>query len=534
MIKWLIVILTLAGLLRIVGLNKIPPELFGDEIDVGYQAYSLLKTGRDIYNQPIPTYIRSLAEPRAPLLMYAIIPTIATAGLNEWGVRLTPAIFGVLGILALFILTYTLTKSSVIALMSMTILTIMPWHIHYSRAGFEVTLMLTLITLATALFLRKRQVLSYIFFALTVYTYSTAVLFVPLLILALWVFTKPKIISWGLLIFIVLLLPFGYQTLRGQTGKRFSTISIASNPEIAQNLTRYRAYNNSVGGKFLYNRYTELTRLFVTNYVEAFSSDFLFVRGDPDYRHSYQFTGELFSVFILLLIPGIIYLANRRQWLILVWLLLAPVSSALTFDGGNHATRLFLMTVPLAIIVGSGAFWIFSKSKIALVGVFIIWLYTFCQAGFYYAKIYPIESWRWWGVGYKDSMQNVANLAGDYSRVFINNTYEPALMRFLFWTKYDPAKFHKVFIIDQSQENIVSGYDGFSLDGKYFFGAFNDNARVNGISNLLMPNSLYLISQRDDVSGDWDWQKTPPAGVSVKSVINNPYGQRLFYLVSKK
>ena len=92
--KWLIAILALAGFLRIVGLNIVPPELFGDEIDVGYQAYSLLHTGQDLYRQILPTYIRSLSEPRAPLLMYATVPTIAAFGNTAWGVRIPSAVWG--------------------------------------------------------------------------------------------------------------------------------------------------------------------------------------------------------------------------------------------------------------------------------------------------------------------------------------------------------------------------------------------------------------------------------------------------------
>src|SRR3990172_13232877 len=98
------IILALSLLLRVGLLDKVPAELFGDEIDVGYQAYSLLKTGKDLYGQVLPTYIHSLSEWRAPLLMYATVPTIALFGPNEWGVRLPEAIFGSIAPLILFLL----------------------------------------------------------------------------------------------------------------------------------------------------------------------------------------------------------------------------------------------------------------------------------------------------------------------------------------------------------------------------------------------------------------------------------------------
>ena len=71
--------------------------MFGDEVDVGYQAYSLFKTGRDLYAQAFPTYIHSLSEWRAPLLMYATVPTVAAFGTSELGVRLPQVIFEEVG-----------------------------------------------------------------------------------------------------------------------------------------------------------------------------------------------------------------------------------------------------------------------------------------------------------------------------------------------------------------------------------------------------------------------------------------------------
>ena len=102
MIKWLGLILALGLVLRLIMMATIPGELFGDEVDVGYQAYSLFKTGKDLYGQTLPLYIHSLSEWRAPLLMYATVPTIAVFGLNEYGVRLPEVILGALAPLILF------------------------------------------------------------------------------------------------------------------------------------------------------------------------------------------------------------------------------------------------------------------------------------------------------------------------------------------------------------------------------------------------------------------------------------------------
>ena len=104
-------IVVLSGFLRIPFLNTVPPELFGDELDVGYQAFSLLHTGKDLYNQTLPVMVHSLSEWRLPLIVYQTIPTIKLFGLNEWGVRLPEAIFGILAIPLIFLLVHQVSPN---------------------------------------------------------------------------------------------------------------------------------------------------------------------------------------------------------------------------------------------------------------------------------------------------------------------------------------------------------------------------------------------------------------------------------------
>jgi len=83
---WLCLILVVALFLRTYRLDYL--ELFGDELDVGYQSYSLVTTGRDYKGNFLPTYIHSFSEWRAPGLMYVMMPFISIFGLDEWGLGL--------------------------------------------------------------------------------------------------------------------------------------------------------------------------------------------------------------------------------------------------------------------------------------------------------------------------------------------------------------------------------------------------------------------------------------------------------------
>lgn len=149
LIAWLVFS---ASVLRFTKLNQYPPALFSDEVDLGYQAYSFLKTGADYFGNKFPISFRSFADFRSPVYLYSAVGTISIFGLNEWGVRLPAAVFGVLGILTFFLLILQVSKNFAFSLLSALVLTVLPWHIHYSRAGFEVTALFFFLCLGFWLF----------------------------------------------------------------------------------------------------------------------------------------------------------------------------------------------------------------------------------------------------------------------------------------------------------------------------------------------------------------------------------------------
>ncbi len=533
--KWLLLsILVLAGVIRGWGIDKVPPELFGDELDVGYQTYSLLKTGQDLYGQTLPTYIHSLAEWRAPLLMYATVPSVAVLGLNEWGVRVPEVVFGVLAIPLMFLLVYETTRSKTAAILSCLLLALTPWHIYYSRAAFEVVLLVDLIMAGTLLFLKQRWLSAALFFALAMYCYSTAVVFVPLWLVCLGLTTRraPKLRAVGL--WVVLLLPLAYHIVAGPARERFGTLSIFRDEQVIKEVLIKRQQYPSAVSKLFNNRYERIANIFAKNYAESFSTEFLLIRGDPVYRHSIQTTGQLLLPMGLLLAVGLYSLAKRKHWVWLVWLMLAPLPASLTQGGGHHATRLMLMLPPLVAACGMGLAQIWEWRRWAGGVTLLVILSFFVQNAYIYTVEYPVESWRWWEVGYKDAITSLNQVADNYQQVFIINTYEPALIRYLFWTHYDPAKFHQEFTIDQPQPGIAPNYDGFALGSKVIFGQFSEESGHVDMASRLLPGAIYLISQREDVAGDWDWRTSPPAGVKVIHTSTNLTNQPVFYLITKE
>src|SRR6185369_5508609 len=98
----LFVVVILAFSLRIYKVTSIPPSLNWDEVSIGYNAYSIFKTGRDEWGVRLPLHFKSYGEYKLPAQIYASIPGIYVFGLNELGVRITPVIYGTLTVFLLY------------------------------------------------------------------------------------------------------------------------------------------------------------------------------------------------------------------------------------------------------------------------------------------------------------------------------------------------------------------------------------------------------------------------------------------------
>lgn len=538
----LVLILLLALGLRVYHLNSNPGSLFGDEIDVGYQAYSLLQTGQDLYGNSWPVLLHSLSEYRAPLFIYSAVPFIGAFGLNEWGVRLPAAFWGLLGILGTYFLTSKLFNSKV-GLFSALSLSFSPWHIQYSRAAFESTMLLSFIVFGVYFFILGQSKKLYlipaaILFALTPYIYSTAVVLMPVLGLLLVFIYREKmlenirIIFVAASLFIIVLTPYFLLTVSGKAGERFSMISIFTDQVLQDKVTLSQKFGGDTSSpveRFFHNKPLIWTQVFTLNYLRSFSPEFLFTQGDPNFRQSIHEMGEMFYFELILLVFGLFLIVktkNRSRAVILGWLLAAPLPAALTADGGFHATRTFLMLVPLSVITSLALVEILDKKNIAfkyltvLIAVLFIFNCTFYLHRYFIH--YPVESWQAWQYGFKESMQFVKDNEDSYQHVLINNSYEPALERFLFWYQYSPGNFHTNFKTDKPEKNIATGFDGFRLDNKFVFGKFN-----GPIEALVDSKTLYVASARDDVTNP---QILSDPRVKLLKTIYSPTQQPIFYI----
>lgn len=540
----IIILIILSFLVRVWRLDNL--SLFGDEIDVGYQAYSLSQTGRDYKGNFLPFYIQSLAESRAPLLIYTVIPFISFFGLNQVGVRLAPILFGILSIYLIYKLVLLLSKSQPLSLISAAVLSLMPWHFHYSRAAFEVTLLISLILAGTYffyLFVRylknKFLYLSIIFFGLSFYTYNTANIFVPLLVIFL-IFTnfktiktklKPTLLLTASGLTLLFILPLIKEIFYGQAATRFSSLSIINNPQIIDQIvtkrTTFSAANPQLESVFHNKPQKYLTEI-LKNYIKSFSLDFLFLTGDIlNVRHSIPGFGQIFTVFLPFLIFGLfsLNLKNSLSNLMLFWLLLSPLPSSLTINGGTHATRLFLMVIPLAYFIALGIVKLFQSKTSPILYLLLAAILTFQVTAFTheYFVHYPKDSFENWNYGYQQIFENIPK---DFNRLYISNAKYNSLLPYLFYQKYPPQKFINDQVVDNGPQ--------FNLNHQItFINDWPSPDHLNDIKTNAQSQDVFVLFQGKDIPGDMNLSQRPISGFATIKTVYNPNHTILTQIIQK-
>jgi len=540
----------------------VPPSLFGDELDVGYQAYSILKTGKDYSGRMIPLQFRSFTEYRTPLYLYSAVPTVAVFGITPLGVRLPAVFFGVCGVIAIYLLVSEITGSKVLGTLSSLLLAVSPWHIHYSRAGFEVTLLLSLFIFGLYFFLRGLRspqwfIPSAVFLVLTPWAYSTAQLYLPLTIfflLILWsrnIF-RPKAKGYVLisgLIFLFISIPYAWSTYFGGGTDRFSSLSIFNNPVMEGSVGEKRFEDglmlpliSKIGlDRVFHNKYVFFLDEFGKNYIKTFSTEFLFLSGDGNPRHNSSGTGELYTIEAVLLLIGLhfLYKANidkRKKWLVVILLLTASIPSSLTIDGSNHATRLILLLIPLTIIVSYGLYGLCEVvlqryKKVLIVLIALSYLASFVSYQHFYWIHFPLATEKSWQYGWQQVVNEAMKYSGQYQRVIISSHSSPAYLYFLAWSQYSPVLYQR-----QKDFNTVDvvGFGKARQIGNVYFPLEDQGYNLYNVSSVLDKDTLYVVPF-DEFK--LDLIKEPmrlPLDLSLVQTVKYLSGEPAFYFITKK
>lgn len=526
---FLILIILLAFALRFWRLDSYP-ALNADEAAIGYNAYSLIQTGMDEHGHSWPIHFQSFNDFKPGLYFYAVLPFVKILGLNPWAVRIPGALFGVLSVLVVYFLVNELFRKKNLAIISALFLAISPWHLQFSRGGWEVNtatffmltgLLFFIKSINEASFRQKiiKLVISSLFLVASLYTYHAARVITPLLGLSLLIIyrkgifnnIKPYLIFIALSI--ILLIPLGKDLLSSGTLSRAAGVGLFADQGPINRINEQRGeYKNlaSPFGKILHNKVVNYGLAFADNWASHYNGEFLFMSGDSIERNKVPETGEMYLIDMIFLGIGFIFLSKKfgKGWkFIISWLIIAPIASALTFQSPN-ALRSQNMVIPLTIISAFGLLktmeW-FSSMKIrwikvigiSIIGILMVWS-LLRYLNMYYlhmSKIYPYSS----QYGVSELVTYVLENQSKYNDIFITQRYDQPYVLFLFYLKYPPEMFqghHTLSSRDDYGFSTVADFD------KYHFGSVDFSSLKNNYPGSLIigtpeeiPDSANIIKR---------------------------------------
>ncbi|MFZ5933184.1 MAG: ArnT family glycosyltransferase [Patescibacteria group bacterium] len=474
----LLVILVLAFIFRVWNLGTVPPHLTPDEASLGYNAYSILKTGKDEYGEVLPFILKSFGDYKPGLYVYLTVPSVALLGLNEFSVRLPSALAGVLSVYLIFLITNKLFNSRRLSLLAAFVASLTPWLIYFSRGAWEVNVSLTLTLLGIYFFLKsfekeKFLIFSTLFFSLTLLAYQGAKMstgVVLLLLIALYwkklIRFKRKTLVTSLVLGLVVSLPITLSLFRGQTG-RLNVFSVFSYPRPKEYLEAFLEEGSERVGDLNYYLFHSETLNFARGilgrFFNHFSGRFLFFEGDwSNPRHSAPYQGMLLLSDIILFILGFVALVRKgltkESAFIWLWLVLASGPSVLSRDQ-VHAVRALNMAIPMILLLSLGLDFLISLRRKTLeylfYGVYILAFVYFLDAYFVHV---PKHNSKYWEYGYKQIVETITPIQANYEKIKVQQSFAQPYIYFLFYQKYDPAKYQKQAKLVESEYKGDVGY----------------------------------------------------------------------------
>lgn len=477
----LLLIIALAFLLRIVGIGSHPAGFTQDEAGLGYEAYSILKTGKDSWGLPFPLTLRSFGDFKLPLYSYLAIPSVAAFGLSEFSVRLPSAIFGTLAIAVTYFMVIELGKRkedvqsnlSRAALITSFLLAISPWHVSLSRGAFEANLATFFIPFTIWAYLKglkdsKYMILAALSFGLTLFSYHSARFVIPPVMFSLIYYTRDSFIRQfkvnrssyllpGLIIAIFGILALS--TLFFGAGKRGGDVTIF-NPTDKWAGVSDRRYEAVLLGlpatvaRIFSNRATYVLSQISRNYVSYLSPNFLFINGAGEWSYGMiQDRGVLyFAELPFLILTLILIIKGERPFLLKfagTWLLLSIIPVSVSKNVGFAANRVALMMPSIQIfsaygILRLGEILRFKKKRVSqtnyYLGIFVVFflsLIFFIEDYFYNAPYAQAEAMQ---QEMRETMKTVSTIESDYQSIVLSRALSVPNIWVEFYLKVDPRE----------------------------------------------------------------------------------------------
>ncbi len=488
-------IIFLAFCTRVWNVQMLSP--YWEEVALGYDAYSILTTGKDHHGNLFPIVVfESFGDYKPSGYFYAVVPFVWMFGLNTFSVRLPSILAGVItvvivGRIARFVTHDGKKKKKrsmhdeLLPYITMFVFALSPWSIMFSRGAWEANLATLFLSLGvyfgftvwkhidqtkserarTSIYL----FLCAVFLIMSFYTYHATRIVAPLLGI---VFVIPLLKQWKIywkhfavvgIMSLAMLTPFILSLQSDTVSHRLKETSIFSDISvIEQSNALIQKDGNTLLARIVHHRYILFARQILNNYLSHFRIDFLFFSGDQNPRHSLQYMGILYHIEFFFLLAGIHF--SIRKWnkniaLIVFWIAIGIIPASLT-KTTPHALRTLLILPAVILIVSFGIMDIwkhvseklgdilnevgkkeFEKYIPKLVGALIIFIYLgqFGMFWHFYTRVYPNIYSSEWQYGYKEMLQSVETNKKENEAIYITREQGRPAMYYFFYNKIDPS-----------------------------------------------------------------------------------------------
>lgn len=362
----------------------------------------------------------------------------------------------------------------------------------------------------------KLFIISSILFVLSIYSYHSFRLLVPLLLVFLglifWqeVFKKKLFFVIFLTFLALLTLPVYSSFVSDQaSGSRLSIVTIFSNPTVINpSIERliFDKNNNDSIGLLLHNRRIVYALTIAKGYLDHFNPDFLFIHGDGWVQHHAVDMGMLYLWELPFILAGLYILVNRRNRyasILILFFLLAPLPSAIT-TGTPHPIRAIALMPAFHIFTAIGVVFVclrilemrkivYKTMLLCIIGLSLLFNFIYYMHQYYVHT--PIEYGYFWQYGYKEALNYAKVQEAKFDKIIMTYFYDQPYIYYLFYNKIDPVWYQKNWDYNKNGET-----DRFKrVIGKYTFRNIEYSKDINIRKTLLIgtpdeiPDNAHII-----------------------------------------
>lgn len=507
--------------------GSLPGSLYFEEPALGYDAYSIFKTGKDMHGNSWPIVaFPSFGDYKPSGYFYLAAPFVGIWGMNEVTVRLPSLILGLVTVAMVMALSQGIFRNRTTTLLSGLAIAVMPTAVHLSRAAFEVNAAVALLSMALAGLVWAKKfpkllLASVLPLAASMYTYHSLRLVAPLLYLLTFFAVcdvkqllrqKRTWLSIGL--FLVLISPIVVAIQTPQVAHRYQEVAFFPHYSQAVEITNeLRAtHGNTLISRLIYHRYWIQATEFSGNIFKHFSPDYLLVHGDGNLRHQDTDKGIIYwwMVFVLMLGIGSMMKQFRTKWKYMMFgglfLVICAIPASLSVPV-PHTLRNHSAILLWSLASGWAAhrvLVIFRKLPVVSIGLvaLIATEVIFFWRGYF--SYYNQKSYADWNNGYKQAIAYLARNTTDTESIYFTREYGRPITYLLFYLNVDPK-------LAQANSALAE----------------KDQQELLSFENI-------DFTARKDVY-DWRFEASPMemGDFSLQTVIADPYNRPVFYVYKK-